>query len=60
MPKKKKKAKKVKKVKRVAKIKPSKNKTSKQAESSKPLRVGQDEKPVILKVKKQPTEKSFM
>ena len=59
MPKKKKKVKKVKKVKRVAKIKPSKNKTSKQAESSKPLRVGQDEKPVILKVKKQPTEKKL-
>ena len=60
MPKKKeRKQRKLKKVKRVAKIKPSKNKTSKQKESSKPLRVGQDEKPVILKVKKQPTEKKL-
>ena len=59
MPKKKKKVKKVKKLKKVEKIKLSKVKISKQAGSSKSLRVGQDDKPEILKVKKQPTEKKL-
>ena len=57
MAKKKKKTKKVKKIKKIIKKKLSKNVTLKQNDSQKVLKLGQDEKPEIKKIKKQPTEK---
>tara|TARA_B100001121_G_C18627887_1_gene592779 strand:+ start:499 stop:1170 length:672 start_codon:yes stop_codon:yes gene_type:complete len=57
MPKKKKKAKVAKKVKKNIKKKISKEISTKQNETSKVLKLGQEEKPEIKKVKKQPTEK---